>query len=83
MVDETGMAILRLRKLAEVLGVPVDCFYQGAPAAKPEDTAELLRLWHRLKTPSGRIAALEELKKILDDEERSADCSPINRSPAP
>ncbi len=70
MVDQTETVRLRLCELAEVLGVRVECFYQEAPAAKPEDTAEMLQLWHRLKTPSGRLAALDALSKILDEEGR-------------
>ncbi|MGU3407922.1 hypothetical protein [Methylobacterium brachiatum] len=68
MVDEKDTVKLRLRELAEVLGVPVDRFYQEVPAAQPQDTAELLRLWHRVKTPGGRLAALEALTKILNEE---------------
>lgn len=44
MVDQTETVRLRLCELAEVLGVRVECFYQEAPAAKPEDTAEMLQL---------------------------------------
>ncbi|MGT2478233.1 hypothetical protein ACU4GR_03545 [Methylobacterium oryzae CBMB20] len=68
MVDETETARLRLCELAEVLGVPVDYFYQETPTARPEDTVELLRLWHRLNTSSGRLAALAAVNKILGEE---------------
>jgi len=57
-----------LRAIADMLGMPPERFYDAAPVADPEDTRQLTYLWHRLRTPAGRAAALGALKKILDDE---------------
>jgi hypothetical protein len=59
-----------LRAIADMLGMPVDRFYDDAPVADPKDTRQLIHLWHRLRTPAGRAAALDALSKILDNEGR-------------
>lgn len=57
-----------LRAIADMLGIPTERFYDEVPVADPEDTRQLTYLWHRLRTPAGRAAALDALNKILDEE---------------
>lgn len=68
MDDRNAATRERLRDIAGLLGVETERFYETAPTPSPEATAELNYLWHRLRTPAGRVAALNALNKILDSE---------------
>ena len=69
MNDGSSAAHERLHTIADLLGISAARFYESASPPSPEDTIELNYLWHRLKTPAGRAAALDALNKILDEED--------------
>jgi hypothetical protein len=66
-IDEREWAVLH--KLAKVLDVPIERFFAGPPQPVSAISAdECLRLWSRIKTPEGRLRALEALRVIAAGE---------------
>ena len=65
-LDET--VAVRLREIADILGVPVECFFRDRAPPAIADVRECLRLWGRLRTDAGRAAALAAMRKISDEE---------------
>ncbi|MCJ2059548.1 hypothetical protein MKL09_23780 [Methylobacterium sp. J-048] len=60
-----------LRTLSEILGIPVEHFFDGdLPADGIGDPNECLRLWSRIRTREGRERALTCLRTIVEDERR-------------
>jgi hypothetical protein len=60
-----------LRRIADALGVSVEHFFMDAPPANPiANAGECLRLWSEIKTPEGRLQALEALRLIVEMEQR-------------
>jgi hypothetical protein len=58
-----------LHRLAKVLDVPTEQFFTGPPQPVSAVSAdECLRLWSRIKTPEGRLRALEALRVIAATE---------------
>jgi hypothetical protein len=60
-----------LLTLADILGIPVDRFFDGEsglPATA--DMQECLRLWSCIRTDAGRERALAALCAIVEDERR-------------
>jgi hypothetical protein len=58
-----------LHRLAKVLDVPIERFFTGPPQPVSAVSAdEYLRLWSRIKTPEGRLRALEALRVIAATE---------------
>ncbi|SFJ22769.1 hypothetical protein [Methylobacterium brachiatum] len=60
-----------LLTLADILGIPVDRFFDGengSPATA--DMQECLRLWSCIRTDAGRERALTALRAIIASEQR-------------
>ena len=54
-----------LQRIADDLGVPVEQFFTGDMLSEAD---EYFRLWLRIKTPKGRLRALEAVRAIADEE---------------
>lgn len=57
-----------LRMISDVLGVPVERFYEAAIQSGSADAEECLRLWLKLRTDKGRASVLNHLRQTLADE---------------
>lgn len=68
MDDGNASARRRLSTIADLLGISTDRFYEAASDRSRADLSELNYLYHRLRTPEGRAAALDALNRILDEE---------------
>lgn len=59
-----------LRRIADILGIPVAQLRDGVTPAEFADTDECLRLWYQLRTDAGRAVVLDCLRQALADEIR-------------
>jgi D-serine deaminase-like pyridoxal phosphate-dependent protein len=59
---QRGLAAVR--RIAATLDCPVETLMQAAHLeAYPDDTAELVRLWFKIKDPAARSAVLAEVRR--------------------
>lgn len=70
MVDEHEASFARLHEIASMLGIPVEDMFVRTMPKKFWADSECVRLWYSLKTDADRDAALDALRKILDEERR-------------
>lgn len=69
MTDADDVSRFSLRRIADVLGVPVERFFTRERTSEGLDGAgECLNLWLRIRTPEGRRKALESLRAIVESE---------------
>lgn len=68
MADDREASFARLHVIADLLSVPVETLTAGRMPKRLWADNECMRLWHSLKTEAGRDAALDALRRILDEE---------------
>lgn len=68
MSDDRETALGHVQVIAGLLGIRVEDLLTRAMPQKLWADNECLRLWHSLKTDAGRDAALDALRRILDEE---------------
>lgn len=56
---------VKLKQIADALGVPVERFFGDIISSGVD---ECLLMWSKIKTPEGRLRALEALRAIADKE---------------
>lgn len=57
-----------LFKISETLELPIAAFHGDEPRNEIAAASECLRLWSKLRTETGRAAALDCLRQILREE---------------
>lgn len=56
----------KIAQIADVLGLPVDAFFDGAgPHSDLDDAAELLRLWLQVRSADKRRTVLEFIRTVV------------------
>lgn len=68
MADDHLAAETFLRRIADILGVPISELYQNSEPQQLRAAGECVCLWYKIKTDFGRDAALKALRKVVDDE---------------
>lgn len=68
MSHDREAALARLQEIADVLGIHVADLTSGPTFQRLWADNEFMRLWHSLGTDAGRDAALDALRRILDEE---------------
>lgn len=75
----------RLRRIADILGLPVESFAEGPQPEHLDGGVQCLLLWQQLESADGRRRALDALKRIAADERsrRKPSLTIVGRSSAP
>lgn len=73
MADDAETSHGTLRRIAEILGVPVESFSASRPPEALEGTLQCLMLWQAIEAPAARRKALAYLRQLADDEVKGAE----------
>ncbi|MCJ2083771.1 hypothetical protein [Methylobacterium sp. J-090] len=59
-----------LARIAQVLGCPLDCFFEPSGASYPKDAARLIQTWVAISSPDKRHAVFVFALEMLRAEKR-------------
>ncbi len=68
MADDAETSHGTLRRIADVLGIPLESLFDGTATEPLDGTLQCLMLWQSIRSPTARRKALAYLSQLAEDE---------------